>query len=151
MSDERETSAWEHAVNWRDGERDERTRSVPIIQQSNLDRLELPFYYAANAQILISGHDASLLFTRPHPAILPDGNLAPVPRREPVALIAMSVAGLKELSQAAAQVIRQVEERNGGSQLTPTSTGEAVSDSVSRSVVGKEHDSSAEIGTDSEK
>jgi hypothetical protein len=151
MSDERETSAWKHAANWRDGERHERTRPAPSIQQSNLGRLEAPFYYAANAQILISGNDASLLFTRPHPAVLTDGNLAPVPRREPVALISMSIAGLKELSQAAAQVIRLVEQRNGGSQLTPTSTEEAVSDPVSQSIVGKGHDSSEEIGTDSEK
>jgi hypothetical protein len=151
MSDERETSAWKHAVNWRVGEQKGRAAPAPMAQRNSLGRLEAPFYYAAEAQILISGHDASLLFTRPHPAVLPDGNLAAAPRREPVALISMSIAGLKELSQAAAQVIRLVEQRNGGSQLTPTSTEEAVSDPVSQSVVGKGHDSSEEIGTDSEK
>ena len=149
MSDDTEPSAWKHAVNWRGGERGERTRPAPSIQQSNLGRLEAPFYYAANAQILISGNDASLLFTRPHPAVLTDGNLAPVPRREPVALISMSIAGLKELSQAAAEIIRQVEERKGGSQSTPTPPGEAVSEVVSESVVGQVHNGSVERETDS--
>src|SRR5947208_3579119 len=74
---------------------------------TNWRRLEAPFFYAANAQILISGNSATLLFTRPHPAILPDGNIAPTPLREAVALIEMSLAGLKELAKAAADLIRQ--------------------------------------------
>ena len=86
--------------------------------QSDWRRLEVPFYYAASAQILISGNDASLLFTKPHPAVLPDGNLASAPLREPVALIAMSVAALKELSKAAADVIRRTEERNRDAEVS---------------------------------
>jgi hypothetical protein len=73
-------------------------------------RLEAPFFYAANAQILISGASATLVFTRPHPAILPDGNIAPTPLREPVALVEMSLAALKELSRSAADVIRKIEQ-----------------------------------------
>jgi hypothetical protein len=134
MSDDTDPSAWKHAVNWQGSERRGRAAPVPTAQHNSLGRLEAPFYYAANAQILISGHDASLLFTRPHPAVLPDGSLASAPRREPVALIAMSVAGLKELSEAAAEVIRRVEERKDGDQPTPISPGEAVSESVSQSV-----------------
>jgi len=75
-------------------------------------RLEAPFFYAANAQVLISGNSATLLFTRPHPAVLPDGNIAPTPLREPVALVEMSLAALMELSSSAADVIRKVEERS---------------------------------------
>ena len=75
-------------------------------------RLEAPFFYAANAQVLISGNSATLLFTRPHPAVLPDGNIAPTPLREPVALVEMSLAALKELSSSAADVIRKVEEKS---------------------------------------
>ena len=82
-------------------------------------RLEAPFFYAANAQVLISGNSATLLFTRPHPAILPDGNIAPTPLREPVALVEMSLAALKELSSSAADVVRKVEE--GAAEMTPHS------------------------------
>ena len=82
-------------------------------------RLEAPFFYAANAQVLISGNSATLLFTRPHPAVLPDGNIAPTPLREPVALVEMSLAALKELSSSAADVIRKVEE--GEAEMTPHS------------------------------
>ena len=97
-------------------------------------RLEAPFFYAANAQVLISGNSATLLFTRPHPAILPDGNIAPTPLREPVALVEMSLAALKELSSSAAEVIRKVEDRSG--EMSPhsmpsgTGTTEPVLNSV---------------------
>src|SRR5438270_9533869 len=77
---------------------------------TNWRRLEAPFFYAANAQVLISGNSATLLFTRLHPAVLPDGNIAPTPLREPVALVEMSLAALRELSRAAADVIRKAEQ-----------------------------------------
>src|SRR5205085_11360429 len=95
---------------------------------TNWRRLEAPFFYAANAQILISGNSATLLFTRPHPAILPDGNIAPTPLREAVALIEMSLAGLKELAKAAADLIRQIEERNVEAQTSATQSREAASE-----------------------
>jgi hypothetical protein len=79
---------------------------------------------------LISGNSATLLFTRPHPAILPDGNIAPTPLREAVALVEMSLAGLKELAKAAADVIRQIEERNADAQTNATQSREAASESL---------------------
>ena len=92
-----------------------------------------PSYYAANAQILISGNDGSLLFTEPQPAILPDGNLASAPLQEPVALVAMSVADLKGLSKAAADVIRQLEQQNRETGLNSTPSGDLVSEPVPNS------------------
>ena len=100
---------------------------------SNWRRLGAPSYYAANAQILISGNDGSLLFTKPQPAILPDGNLASAPLQEPVALIAMSVADLKGLSKAAADVIRQLEQQNPETGLNSTPSGDLVSEPVPNS------------------
>ena len=87
-----------------------------------------PSYYAANAQILISGNDGSLLFTRPQPAILPDGNLASAPLQEPVALVAMGIADLKGLSKAAADVIWQLEQQNPETGLNSTPSGDSVSE-----------------------
>ena len=92
-----------------------------------------PSYYAANAQVLISGNDGSLLFTKPQPAILPDGNLASAPLEEPVALVAMSVADLKGLSKAAADVIRQLEQQNRETGLNSTPSGDSVSEPVPNS------------------
>ena len=108
MSEVPEMPAWKQAINGHEqrSRADGLRSAVPL---TSWRRLEAPFFYAANAQVLISGNSATLLFTRPHPAILPDGNIAPTPLREPVALIEMSLAALKELSRSAADVIRKVE------------------------------------------
>src|SRR5438477_12962202 len=108
--------AWKHSVN---GPATAGYRAGGLqltAPPTNWRRLEAPFYYAANAQILISGNSATLLFTRPHPAVLPDGKIANEPLRELVALVEMSVAALKDLSRAAAEVIRQVEEQTSETQ-----------------------------------
>jgi hypothetical protein len=99
-------------MNGRPGEQHRPVKPSSAAPLTQWRRLEAPFFYAANAQVLISGNSATLLFTRPHPAVLPDGNIAPTPLREPVALVEMSLAALKELSSSAADVIRKVEERS---------------------------------------
>ena len=100
---------------------------------SNWRRLGAPSYYAAKAQVLISGNEGSLLFTRPQPAILPDGNLASAPLQEPVALVAMGIADLKGLSKAAADAIRQLEQQNPETGLNSTRSGDSVSEPVPNS------------------
>jgi hypothetical protein len=123
-----EMPAWKHSVN---GPATAERRAVgPQLPASptNWRRLDAPFFYAANAQILISGNSATLLFTRPHPAILPDGNIAPTPLREAVALVEMSLDALKDLAKAAADVIRQIEERNADAQTSATQSREAASE-----------------------
>ena len=125
-----EMPAWKHSVNG-PATAGHRAGGLQLAAPpTNWRRLEAPFFYAANAQILISGNSATLLFTRPHPAILPDGNIAPTPLREAVALIEMSLAGLKELAKAAADVIRQIEERNADGQTNATQSREAASESL---------------------
>lgn len=117
------------SVNGQAGEHS-RGADQPLTPGQNRRRLEAPFYYATNAQILLSGHDVTLLFTRPHPAILQDGNLSPVPLREPVALVQLSLAGLKGLSRAAAEMIRQIEDRSGEIQTELTRPRDVVSDLI---------------------
>src|SRR4051812_5833397 len=73
-------------------------------------RLDVPAYYAAAAQVLVSGNDATVLFTTPHPAVTPEGELASKPLNEPVVLIHMSLAGLKDLSAVAADMVRRIEQ-----------------------------------------
>src|SRR5438874_12737705 len=111
--------AWKHSVNGPATAGHRAGGQQLAAPPTNWRRLEAPFFYAANAQVLISGNTATLLFTRPHPAILPDGNIAPTPLREPVALVEMSLAALKELSSSAADVIRKMEE--GAAEMTPHS------------------------------
>ena len=123
-----EMPAWKHSVNGPATARHRAGGQQLDAPPTNWRRLEAPFFYAANAQILISGNRATLLFTRPHPAILPDGNIAPTPLREAVALVEMSLDALKELSKAAADVIRQVEERNADAQTSATQSREAASE-----------------------
>ena len=86
-------------------------------------RLEVPCYYAANAQILLSDNDVMLLFTRPHPAILPDGHVAPAPLQQPVALIQMSFLGLKNLSRTMVDMVRQAESKGGEPVATANASG----------------------------
>jgi hypothetical protein len=92
-------------------------------------RLDAPCFYAATAQVLISGNDATLLFTRPHPAVFPDGSLAPAPMPEPVALVHMSIASLKDLVMILGDVIYRVEAQSGEirSQLTRRNPGDGAS------------------------
>ena len=123
-----EMPAWKHSVNG-PATAGHRAGGLQLAAPpTNWRRLEAPFFYAANAQILISGNRATLLFTRPHPAILPDGNIAPTPLREAVALVEMSLDALKELSKAAADVIRQVEERNTEAETHSMRFGDAASE-----------------------
>jgi hypothetical protein len=133
-----ERPAWGHSMNARPAERGpvKPSSAAPLTQWR---RLEAPFFYAANAQVLISGNSATLLFTRPHPAILPDGNIAPTPLREPVALVEMSLAALKELSSSAADVIRKMEE--GAAEMIPHSlpSGNGIAEPVLNSA-GEEPD-----------
>jgi len=80
-----DADAWKDSVNWSAPPHTVQVRPLrTTTAQGNWRRLDAPFYYAANAQILISGNEVNLLFTRPHPAVLPDGNLAPAPLRESV-------------------------------------------------------------------
>jgi hypothetical protein len=53
-----------------------------------------------------------------------------VPLREPVALIQLSLAGLKGLSRAAAEMIRQIEDRTGEIQTEFTRPRDIVSDLI---------------------
>jgi hypothetical protein len=133
-----ERPAWRHSMNGRAAEqhRPDKSSPAPLTQWR---RLEAPFFYAANAQVLITGNSATLLFTRPHPAILPDGNIAPTPLREPVALVEMSLAALKELSSSAADIVRKVEE--GAAEMTPHSipSGNGITEPVLNSA-GEEPD-----------
>src|SRR5947207_13911551 len=129
--------AWKHSVNG-PATAGHRAGGVGLAgPPTNWRRLEAPFFYAANVQILVSGNSATLLFTRAHPAILPDGNIAPTPLREAVALVEMSLDALKELSKAAADVIRQVEERNADGQTNATQSREAASESLVNGVGGE--------------
>src|SRR5689334_5412966 len=52
-----------------------------------------------------------LLFTRPHPAVMPDRNIAPTPLREPVTMIGMNVQALADLSNAIDAAIHRIEEQ----------------------------------------
>jgi hypothetical protein len=89
------------------------TAPNPEPVKAEARRLDAPTFYAATAQVLISGNDASLLFTRPHPATLPDGSLASTPLRETVALVQMSIAGMKDLAQILTDMVRRVEQQTG--------------------------------------
>jgi hypothetical protein len=124
--------AWDHAMNRRAAEQRRPDKLTSAAQLTHGRRLEAPFFYAANAQILISGASATLLFTRPHPATLSDGNIAPTPFREPVALVEMSLAALKELSRSAAGVIRKIEQRSVEATAHAVPPGDGIAEPVLR-------------------
>ena len=100
---------WIASVNGRAADK----ASVHRPQRAALPRrLEAPSYYAEDAQILMHGDSAMLLFTRPHPAVMPDRNIAPTPLREPVTTIGMNVQALADLSNTIDAAIQQIEEQD---------------------------------------
>ena len=129
--------AWKHSIGGRSSEPSRAGEIRSDAPATIWRRVEAPFFYAANAQVLISGNSATLLFTRLHPAVLPDGNIAQTPLREPVALIEMSLAALKELSRAAADVIRKAEQ-SGETPTNAMRAGDAVPEVVLNHTDGAE-------------
>jgi hypothetical protein len=125
--------AWKHSSAGGAAEQYSADGSKSAAPQANWRRLDAPFFYAANTQVLISGNSATLLFTRPHPAVLPDGNIAPMPLREAVALVEMSLTALKELSRAAADVIRRIEEERAETPTASMQSGDAVAEQFPKS------------------
>jgi hypothetical protein len=130
VSEKPEKPAWNHAMNRKAAEQRRPDKLTSAVQLTHGRRLEAPFFYAANAQILISGASATLVFTRPHPVVLPDGNIAPTPLREPVALVEMSLAALKELSRSASDVIRKIEQRSIESTAHAVPPGDGIAEPV---------------------
>ena len=82
---------------------------VPV----ELKRVEAPVYSASTIQTTHAGNDVFLTFIRPHPATLPDGNMAPVALGEAVAIIHVSMATLKDLSVLLRDVVAKIEEKEG--------------------------------------
>jgi hypothetical protein len=108
------------------------TAPNPEPVKAEARRLDAPVFYAASAQVLVSGNDATLLFSRPHPAILPDGSLAPVPMRETVALVQMSIAGMKDLALILTDMLRRVEQQAGAIQSELSGRSEFALSGVSK-------------------
>ena len=137
MTEVPKATAWKHSISGRASEQSQAGEIRSDAPPTSWRRLEAPFFYAANAQVLISGNSATLLFTRLHPAVLPDGNIAPTPLREPVALVEMSLAALRELSRAAADVIRKAEQ-SGETATHAMRAGDAVPEAVPNHAGGDE-------------
>src|SRR4029079_12913925 len=74
----------------------------------------------------------------PHPAVMPDRNIAPSPLREPVTMIGMNVQALADLSNIIDAVIQQVEEQGRensvGEQDTNRLRGTTAADEAASSV-----------------
>ena len=126
MSDPALLREWMESVNGRainnlsDGEPQP---AAPLIAQH---RLEAPSYCASNAQILIHGESATLLFNRTQAVVLSNGNIAPMPLRDPVAVIQMNIHGLAELCQATADVIGEVEQQSRQTEVNSMRTGVSI-------------------------
>jgi hypothetical protein len=125
-----EKPAWDHAINRKAAAQRRPDKLTSAAQFTHGRRLEAPFFYAANAQILISGASAMLVFTRPHPVLLPDGNIASTPLCEPVALVEISLAALKDLSRSAADVIRKIEQRSVEATTHAVPPGDGIAEPV---------------------
>jgi hypothetical protein len=93
------------------------TGAAPLGQQPvQLDQLkviEAPTYFASSLQVIRAGNDFTLLFQRPRPATLPDGSPAPIAIAEPVALLQVSAATLKDISVLLQRMVAQVEQDYG--------------------------------------
>ena len=62
-------------------------------------KLEGRLIYAGNVTCLRAGNDYTLIFQRPHPGVMPDGQIAPFALPETAAILNVSVATLKDLQR----------------------------------------------------
>ena len=121
MSDPELLREWIESVNGRATNNPSVGEPQPAAPLTAQHRLEAPSYYAANAQVLVHGESAMLLFTRTQPVMLSNnGNIAPMPLRDPVAIIQMNVHGLADLSKATADVIWQIEQQSRQTEVNST-------------------------------
>jgi len=111
VSDPALVRQWTESVNGRIEDEALIDKPQPAALPTAQRRLDAPSYYAGDTQILMHGDSAVLLFTRPHPAFMPDRNIAPTPLREPVTMIGMNVQALAGLSNTIDAAIQQIEEQ----------------------------------------
>jgi hypothetical protein len=88
-------------------------REKQQITAADVQRVEAPSFYASTIQVTLAGNDCIIVFTRPHPAVKPDGGHASVAISEPVAIINLSMASVKDLSVLLAGLIKNYEAENG--------------------------------------
>jgi hypothetical protein len=112
VSDPALVREWTESVNGRIVDEPSIHKTQPEALPMTQRRLDAPSYYAGDTQILMHGDSAMLLFTRPHPAVMPDRNIAPTPLREPVTMIGMNVQALADLSNTIDAAIQQIEEQD---------------------------------------
>jgi hypothetical protein len=122
VSDPALVRQWKESVNGRIADEALIDKPQPAALPTAQRRLDAPSYYAGDTQILTHGDSAMLLFTRPHPAVMPDRNIAPTPLREPVTMIGMNVQALADLSKTIDAAIQQIEEQ--GREISTNSVGE---------------------------
>ena len=120
MSDPELLREWIESVNGRATNNPSVGEPQPAAPLTAQHRLEAPSYYAANAQVLVHGESAMLLFTGTQQVMLSNGNIAPRPLRDPVAIIQMNVHGLADLSKATADVIWQIEQQSRQTEVNST-------------------------------
>jgi hypothetical protein len=111
VSDPALVRQWTESINGRIADEASIDKPQPAALPMAQTRLDAPSYYAGDTQILMHGDSAMLLFTRPHPAVMPDRNIAPTPLREPVTMIGMNVQALADLSNTIDAAIQQIEEQ----------------------------------------
>lgn len=85
----------------------------PPVPLDQLRVIEAPTYFASALQVIRAGNDFTLLFQRPRPATLPDGSPAPIAIAEPVALLQVSSATLKDISVLLQHMVAQLEQDYG--------------------------------------
>lgn len=71
-----------------------------------------PVANAASSLVIQAGNDAMIVFSRPHPLLL-NGAFANLAMNETVAVIHMSMAGLKDLHLAVEENLEIYEKANG--------------------------------------
>jgi hypothetical protein len=120
VSDPELLREWIESVNGRATNNPSVGEPQPAAPLTAQHRLEAPSYYAANAQVLVHGESAMLLFTRTQPVMLSNGNIAPRPLGDTVAIIQMNVPGLADLSKATADVIWQIEQQSRQTEVNST-------------------------------
>jgi hypothetical protein len=88
--------------------------AAPVLPDlTGIRRIEAPTFYVTTCTILAAGNDATLVFTRPAPAVMPDGSAAPVAISEPVVILQMSLHSLKDTAVLLGNQIPKIEEAVG--------------------------------------
>ncbi|MBS9720051.1 hypothetical protein JYU29_05030 [Tianweitania sp. BSSL-BM11] len=79
-----------------------------------IERVNAPFFYASTIQVAVASNDVSMIFARPHPVVMRNAHEEiHGATSEAVAIVAMSIQNIKDLSILLGDLVGKYEDEFG--------------------------------------